>query len=267
MYLERLSCNGIDTSKYYAYGGTFNPVKSATSDSAMPNCTDYALCRGYEASQKDKPFPIAKSTLGFGNAKDWYKSSPLPKTKQIVTGSIAVFDGKYGHVAFVERKIDDTHALISQSQYDANKKLRNYKYWEKRVVELVVGKATLSGVGALLGFLILPIKDTRTIRNTNVEQISIKEEMVNVRVKPNGDVVQVGCYAPQGLYNVLSKQTVDDYVWYEIDTGCWVRQGSWIEYYPIEDKEIVRLQEENKQLKKIIKIYEDKVLQIKEIIE
>ena len=251
MFLERLNNYGIDSSKYYKYGGTYNPVKSATSDTAMPNCTDYALCRGYEATQCDKPFPIAKASLGFGNAKDWWKQSPLPHTNEIVAGSIACFDGAYGHVAFVERVIDKTHALISQSQYDKNKSLRNYKYWEKRVVELVVGKATLSGVGALQGFLILPVNKIDVARNSKFEQIEITQEMVNVRVKPNGEVVQNGCYAPMGIYNVLSKQVVDNYTWYEIDKNCWVREGSWITYYEKQDFEA--LIKENEELKNRLK--------------
>lgn len=258
MFLERLNNYGIESSKYYKYGGTYNPVKLATSDTALPNCTDYALCRGYEATQCDKPFPIAKSTLGFGNAKSWFKQSTLPKTSEIVEGSIACFDGVYGHVAFVERKVDNTHALITQSQYDANKSLRNYKYWEKRVVELVVGKATLSGVGALQGFLILPVKKIDVARNSKFEQIEITQEMVNVRVKPNGEVVQNGCYAPMGVYNVLSKQVVDNFTWYEIDTNCWVREGDWITYYEKQDfealiKENQELKEDMKKIESIIK--------------
>lgn len=259
MYLERLQSLGIDTSPYYKYGGNFNPVSSATNDVAMPNCTDYALCRAYEASDATKPYPIAKSTLGFGNAKSWYSQTPLKKGKELKTGSIAVFNGTYGHVAFVERKIDETHALISQSQYDKNKSLRNYKYWEKREIELVVGKATLSGVGELLGFIYLDIDDIRVNRDSNKEQIEITSEMVNVRATPNGNVARKGCYAPLGIYNVLSTKQVDDYTWYNLDKNNWVREGDWLTYYPKNDydnllKENIELKERLRKIKELCEV-------------
>lgn len=248
MFLERLSKSGIDTSQYYVEGGLFNTYSKINQ---MPNCTCYCMLRSFEASNASKPFPIAQHGTGFPSAKYWYSSSPLAKGKELKVGSIAVFDGVNGHVAFVERVIDSTHALISQSQYDSNKSLRNYKYWETREVELVVGKATLSGVGNLLGFLYLPIVDKRVKRDINREQISINEQMVNVRVKPNGDIYRQGCYAPMGIYNVLDKQNVDGYLWFKLDEDNWVREGEWLEYYELSD--IANLKKENAELKEDIK--------------
>ena len=251
MYLERLSSYGLDTSPYYIPNGKFNTAPP-NSDVQLPNCTCYCYSRAFESVDAKSPFPIARDSLGYGNANTWYRNSPLKKGDVLKNGSIACFDGKYGHVAFVERVIDDTHALISQSQYDSDKSLRNYKYWEKRVVELVVGKATISGVGALQGFLYLDINDIRTSRNSNVEQIQITEEMVNVRGLPNSEVVRKGCYAPIGIYNVKSKKEVDGYMWYQLDKSCWVRDGEWIIYYPI-DSELEKLRKENEELKKRLK--------------
>lgn len=228
MYLERLSSYGLSDSPYYVPQGVFNTA-SPTSDIQMPNCTMYAYLRSFEAVNASKPFPIARKTNGFGNAKTWYQESPLKKGAEIRTGSIACFDGNYGHVAFVERKIDENHALISESQYDEDKSLRNYKYWQKRVVELEVGKATLSGVGELQGFLYLDIDDIRTSRNDR-EQIEILEDFVNVRTSPNGDLLCKGCYAPMGIYDVLNKEQVNGYWWYQVGDG-WIREGEWLKYY------------------------------------
>lgn len=250
MYLERLSDYGIDTSPYYEPNGKFN-TSPAGSDIQMPNCTIYTYLRSFEATDAKKPYPIARDRTGFGNAKTWFANSPLPKGSEIRTGAIACFDGNYGHVAFVERKIDDTHALITESQYDSNKSLRNYKYWQKRVVELVTGKATLSGVGKLQGFLYLDIDDIRTSRNTSVEQIEITEEMVNVRGKANGEIVRKGCYCPMGIYNVLSKREVDGYMWYEIDKANWVREGDWLTYYGANNYDA--LLKENEELRERIR--------------
>ena len=227
MFLERLSSSGISESKYYTEG-IFN-TSPPYSDIQMPNCTMYAYLRSFEAVNASKPFPIARNSTGFGNAKTWYQESPLKKGSKIRTGSIACFDGNYGHVAFVERKIDENHALISESQYDEDKTLRNYKYWQKRVVELEVGKATLGGVGELQGFLYLDIDDIRTSRSEK-EQIDILEDFVNVRTSPNGDLLCKGCYAPMGIYNVLSKEQVNGYWWYQVGDG-WIREGEWLKYY------------------------------------
>lgn len=248
MYLERLSVDGISASPYYTPGGRFNPA-GKYDDTQMPNCTRYCNCRANEALDAKTPQSIARVGGGFGNAKDWWEESPLTKGYKLKNGCIAVFDGNCGHVCFVERVIDSTHALISESQYDPNKTLRNYKYWQKRIVELIPGKATLAGVGALKGFLYLDIDDIRTTRSTG-EQIQIIDDFVNVRVKPEGDVVREGCFAPMGIYDVIKKKTVNGYIWYQIDANCWVRDGSWIYHYPAENnEELSRLQKENKELK------------------
>lgn len=239
MYLERLSAAGLDSSKYFA-PGEFN---TSAYDLQLPNCTLYCYLRAFEACGATKPFPIAKNTLGFGNAKNWFENSPLEKGYEIRTGSIACFDGNYGHVAFVERKIDDTHALISESQYDDDKSLRNYKYWNKKTVELIPGKATLNGVGALQGFLYLPIDDIRT--NSGIE---IVEEMVNVRQTADGEITVRGCYCPMGFYSVLGTKEVNGYTWYKIDNKCWVREGYWLKY----DNELEILRSKLKRIKEII---------------
>ena len=254
MYLERLSATGIESSPYYVPGGQFDTA-SPSSSVQMPNCTMYAYCRSFESVDAAEPFPIARDTLGFGNAKTWFENSPLPKGYELKTGSIACFDGNCGHVAFVERKLDSTHALISESQYDDDKSLRNYKYWQKRVVELIPGEATLKGVGALQGFLYLPINDIRTVRDINYEQIAITEDFVNVRISADGDLKKPGCYCPMGVYNVLNSKNVNGYMWYKIDSKCWVREGEWLTHFDKEDDEIAQLKRAMNEIYQISKKY------------
>lgn len=244
IYLERLNAPSLD-SEYYKPSGTFN-TSPAYSDVQMPNCVMYCYCRAFEACRSTEPFPIARNSLGFGNAKTWYANSPLQKGSSIRNGSIACFDGNYGHVAFVERKIDDTHALISESQYDDDKSLRNYKFWQKRIVELKVGKSTLSGVGALQGFLYLPIHDFRT-KYTGNNQIEIIEDFVNVRNAPEGSISLKGCYCPRGIFNVLEKRNLNGYDWFKIDENAWIRSGEWLIYHSNSDLE--ELRKENKELR------------------
>ena len=252
MYLERLNVFA-DTNPYYQYGGAFY---NCSYDYMLPNCTEYCLLRIFEATEASEPYQLfnGRSALGYPVAKGWYKDTLLPKGSKLRDGCVAVFDGNFGHVAFVERKIDDNHAIITESQYDDNKSLRNYKYWNRRTVELEVGKATLGGVGALIGFIYPSIKDIRTERK-NKPQIEITEEFVNVRTSANGEIKNVGCYCPMGIYDVLNSKTVDGFVWYKIDSKAWVREGSWLKYYG--DDELARLKKENEQLKADMKNIEE----------
>lgn len=264
MYLERLSADGISTSKYYIPNGEFN-TSTAGSDVNLPNCTMYCYCRGFESIDAPKSFPWVRPDGGFGNAKTWYATTTLPKGSVLKEGSVAVFDGNYGHVAFVERKINSTYALISESNYDANKSRRDWKYWQKREVELVVGKATLSGVGPLIGFIYLPINDIRVSkRDVSKNQVLIKEEFVHVRKTHNGEIYN-GLFCPTGLYNVIEFVDKGQYKWAKIDDECYVavydiknkKSVSWAMIYEVDDKQVdedklTKLTEENKKLKSTI---------------
>ncbi len=68
MYLERLTVDGINSSKYYVPGQGFN-MSPANADVQMPNCTMYCYCRGFEAMESEKAFNWVRSSGGFGNAK------------------------------------------------------------------------------------------------------------------------------------------------------------------------------------------------------
>ena len=250
MFLTRLSKSGIDTSKYYQTK-KFNKALNTTND--MPNCVCYDTCRTYEASQVDEPFIMFKnrSAGGYPDAENWYKETILPKGSQLKEGSIACFDN---HVAFIERVNPNGTCLINDSRYDKDKSLRNDRYWRKvDNVKLVVGnKPNLNGVGVFQGCIYIPINDVRVKRNESKEQIEIIEDNVNVRVSPNGDYTIKGCYAPMGIYNVKSSKLVDDFLWFQIDSNCWVRTGEWLRYYPI-DSELEKLKKENAELKSKLK--------------
>lgn len=239
MYLERLTNAGIEDSEYYVRSGA---------DTDMPNCTRYAYDRAKESCQ-DLDLKIARASGGFGNAKTWYDTTTYPKGSKLRQGAIAVFDGTYGHVAYVERVIDDTHAIVTQSNYNANKSLRNWWYWEKREYELVVGKA-ISGTGALKGFIYCPINDIRVGRDISKNQVEVIAELVNVRKSPslNGDKY-IGQFCPLGIYNVFEWVDADGYTWAKLEENCYIACGEWAKVYKVEDKEKAELIKENKALK------------------
>ena len=235
MWMPRLAVFA-DNNKYYKTK-TFN--KGLGTDLDMPNCTQYVVCRSYSASEVEQPYIMFKnrSAGSYPNAKNFFDETILPKGYDLKEGCIAVFDGNYGHVAFVEEVIDDTHAVISQSQYSSNKNRRDYMYWEKRTVKLVVGQTSMSGIGALIGFIYIPYKDIRVKRDSTKHQIEITESMVNVRTSPNGDVFCKGLYAPKGIFNVSNVQTVDGYKWYELEEKHWCREGEWLKEYDVSNED------------------------------
>lgn len=230
MYLERLTNAGLLTNRHYVPGGKFN-TSSPGSSIQIPNCTMNAFCGGYEESDAVTRFDLARKGGGFSNAKNWWEESPLPKGSEPRIGSICVFDGNYGHVIVLVRHINGKRFLVHDSSFDENKKRRDWKFWRIYEVDLEVGTAPISGVGKIKGFLYLPINDIRVERNIKKEQIEVKEEMVNVRKTPNGEIYLPGCYCPMGVFNVLSKKVVDGYTWYELQENHWIREGEWLVHY------------------------------------
>ena len=252
MWMPRLNVFA-DDNKYYKTK-TFN--KGLGTDNDIPNCTQYAVSRTYEAGEVDQPYIMfnGRSAGGYPPAKKFFSETILPKGNDLKEGAIAVFDGNNGHVAFVEEVIDSTHAVISQSQYSSNKTRRDYMYWEKRTVKLVVGQTSMSGIGPLIGFVYIPYKDIRVKRDTAKHQIEITESMVNVRKTPNGDVFCKGLYCPKGIFNVSDVQIADGYKWFCLEENHWVREGEWLKEYDITNEDYYKdlywkEVEENKKLK------------------
>ena len=248
MYLERLSRAGMESSKYYTTK-EFNHGLGGEDD--MPNCVQYAVCRAYESCEVDKPFVMFKgrSAGGYPDAGNFYKDTILPKGVTPIPGSIACFNN---HVMYIERVNADGTCLITDSRYDSDKSLKDERFWRKLDgVRLKVGqKPNVSGIGSYQGCIYLSVQDKRTQRNAN-EQISVNEDMLNVRKKPNGGWYMHGCYCPMGVYNVLDKRTDNDNnEWYKLDTSNWVRSGEWLTYYPADESEIESLRKDNEKLKK-----------------
>ena len=252
MFLQRLRKPSEDNF-FYKSNGDIN-ILSPKDDNNMPNCTNYCFLRMHEIlNLKERNSTLLRLSGGYGRAKNWFSETHLPKGYELKEGSIAVFDGNAGHVAFVEKKLSDTKAIISHSQYDKDKSLRNYKYFENREVDLIVGQATISGVGKLKGFIYPNFTDKRVERDTSKEQFEVYEDYFNVRKSPNGESYD-GCYCPIGIYNVLDKKETD-YTWVKIDKDCWVALMEGNRLLPKDDIDYKALYEEAQA--KLDKISED----------
>lgn len=95
---------------------------------------------------------------GFRDAKYWYTDYMHEKGSIPKIGSIAVWDGTYGHVAFVHGFEDLGNGYYNIHVYESNYSGRtNAKlYFRDITYKVKVGQATISGVGKLLGFLYHP---------------------------------------------------------------------------------------------------------------
>jgi len=94
------------------------------------------------------------------------------------------------------------------------------------------------------------------VRNTQVNQVEVLVKDLNCRsgAGKNYPVLTKGKYTPKGIYNVLTKQTVDGLVWCEVEPSKWIGtndSAGWTKMLntvaPINP-----LEEENKRLRKII---------------
>ena len=235
-YLERLSKPTIG-SLYYQNNGNSND---------MPNCTKFAHDWAQEA-MGDKNFRIFGSdytAAGFPSAENWYKMTILPKGPTPQPGSIGCCSSEGGsmHVFAVLDVYDNGKCVICDSRYDADKSLRNERFF--RVLDdvtLTVGKANcIPGCGKIQGFIYLPVNDLRTDRNPQVDQVEIYSTLVHCRDNYglNTNVINPGCYVLPGFYNVLETQNADGYVWCKIQNGAWFAaktegSGAWANLYLI----------------------------------
>ena len=107
------------------------------------------------------------------------------------------------------------------------------KYFE--VKEYTVKKGVITnGVGCpYVGCCYVDINDKRTTRNTDLLQVKVLADSLNVRTKPNGDIYH-GRVCPRGLYTVLDTYKDSAYTWAKLDEGFWIATNDkvgWTETY------------------------------------
>ena len=148
-------------------------------------CTKYCYDRAIEVHGSPPCWYEGKGDDGYGsytNAKYWtehYRTPYEAKTNAYypVAGDIIVFDGHYGHVAFVEEVHNDGTALISQSNMDGNEEystIPNYKIGYP--IDKSYGfKYT---TGKVKGYLHYPEK--KDLEDLKAELTAIRDELTRI---------------------------------------------------------------------------------------
>ena len=166
----------------------------------------------------------ATKTGSYTNAKEWLANYREPwevKTPDYepVAGDIAVFDGEYGHIQFLE-----TDTMFSEYRNGEKDSFRNGKF-EKS--------------SNLLGFLHYPYNVVEPVeRNVSVNQIQTFDTNLRIRTKPSLSGEIVG-YVQIGYYNVLETKDADGYIWYKIDANRWCANVD-VKYLPSDGTDIIR---------------------------
>lgn len=220
-------------------------------------CTWYCFWRFYSVFKAYPTYWDRETQTGsYTNAKDWLKNYRDPvEVKGIdytpVAGDIAVFDGNYGHVQFME-----TDTMYSEYSNGDPNSFRNGKFEKK---------------SNLLGFLHYPYTTIEPVkRNPSVNQIQTTDNSLRIRTLPSLSGEIVG-HVQIGFYNVLSQKENDGYIWYEIAKDRWCASVT-VNYLPSDKDDIIEqieryfndmkqqvngLKEQNSKMKKSFKeVYE-----------
>lgn len=189
-------------------------------------CTWYAYYRCLEVGFTPPCYwDRATKTGSYANAKEWLANYREPwEVKGIdyvaQAGDIAVYDGQYGHVQFME-----TDTMYSQYSNGIEDSFRNGKLSEYK--------------GVLLGYLHYPYETVLPVeRNVNVNQIQTLNENLRIRVKPNLDSDIVG-HVQLGYYNVLQVKDNDGYTWYKIAKDRYCANVDTI-YLPSDNDDVIK---------------------------
>lgn len=232
MFLERISATGMQNNKFW-YNNQYN--KGAGTSNALPNCTCFCVGEAYEVTENDEPMSLFKypydRTGAFPTAKDFYSLWNGKKGIEPKIGGIAVWGTSgNGHVAVVLTYEDvgtkGAKIKVCQSNFRG-------KYFE--VKEYIVKKgAVTEGVGLVyVGCCYLDVKDKRVPRNTDLLQVKVKANLLNVRNKPNG-TIYAGRKCPNGIYTILDMKRDGEYVWAMLDENYWIAlndEDGWTETY------------------------------------
>ena len=103
----------------------------------------------------------------------------------------------------------------------------------------------------------IPIEKPNPLeRDTAVHQVEVIADSLRIRQTPSLKGTQL-FIASKGIYNVSQAKEADGYVWYEIDTDCWIatNEGSWTIDYPIVGEETDDLSKEIEDLNKELELY------------
>lgn len=198
----------------------------AWSVESVYQCTWYSFFRCQEAMSCTPPtyWDRATQTGSYPNAKLWLENYRDPwQVKGVdytpVAGDIAVFDGEYGHVQFME-----TDVMYSEYSNGDPNSFRNGRFEKK---------------DNLLGFLHYPYESVNPVdRNTEVDQIQTTDDTLRIRTAPSLEAEIVG-HVQIGYYNVIQSKDNDGYIWYEIAKNRWCANIT-TKFLPKDDNDFVK---------------------------
>lgn len=198
--------------------------------SSQYECTWFCYYRAQEAMPSATPctyWDRATKTGSYTNAKDWLANYRDPwEVKNFdytpVAGDIAVFDGEYGHVQFME-----TDTMFSEYSSGDPNSFRNGKFEKK---------------SNLLGFLHYPYDVLQPVgRNAAVNQIKTTDATLRIRTEPSLDADVVG-HVQIGFYNVLATKKADGYTWYKLANNRWCANLTTV-FLPAEEDVVRQIEE------------------------
>ena len=203
--------------------------------SYLYECTWFAYYRCGEADTS-LSYPCwwdrATKTGSYTDAKDWlenYRDPWVPKGTDYtpVAHDIVVFDGAFGHVAFIE-KVDNGVAVLSQYMSGDPNSFSNYAW-----------KIGTDYTGKLLGYLHYPDHQIPTAeRDPSEDQIQTTDITLRIREKPSLDAEIIG-HVQLGYYNILNKEENDGYTWYQIAENGWCADITTV-YLPSDKDDIIK---------------------------
>lgn len=206
-------------------------------------CTWYAYYRALEVGFTPPCYwDRATKSGSYTNAKLWLENYREPWEVKgpdwiPVAGDIAVFDGNYGHVAFIEKNNEDGTCLTSDYNRVAPETFAcdNWK----------IG-TTMTSTGNLKGYLHWP-SDEKVVnpvkRDPSKNQIKTTDTSLRIRTAPNLNGSIVGHIKflqgeDHGYQNVLSTSDADGYTWYKIDKDRYCANIT-TEYLPADGSDIL----------------------------
>lgn len=229
--------------------------------SMVGECTWYCFYRAIQVSGQEPVYrDRAKRENGYNHGKTWiknYKEDWYPHyfskepNLEVKAGDILVFDGNYGHVAFIEKVIDFDHFYISDYNRVAPSSF-DYTVWTRgrRLSGNPYGTGDPMGVLRYEPKCVYPVKE-----NKSVDQVYVDEPTLRVRLAPNLQG-KYYCNCAKGFFNVLGISEADGYTWYEIEDGKYIANIGWKNGEGVKfikaDNEVERLKAENEKLKTLL---------------
>lgn len=196
-------------------------------------CTWGAYYRALSLFQPPTWWDRATQTGSYTNANLWLENYRDPwqvkgSDYTPVAGDIAVFDGEYGHVIFIEQ-VENGVALISDWNRVAPLTYASDKW--------TLGEP-LSKVGSLMGYLHYPYGSFEPVeRDETKNQIETTDDTLRIRKEPSLDSEIIG-HVQIGYYDVLDTKENDGYTWYKIGDG-WCANIT-TNYLPCDDEDFIK---------------------------